>query len=404
MAKRGRPPGAYGTHRRLEALRGLLESHPKGMTLETIASSLRVTDRSIRRYLKELERDVDVERVPVSNGSLVVRIPSRDLPRRVKLHRTQIYGLLMARRVFRMLDGTVFEKSLRDAVETLLSHVQRAPRRGAEVDPDTRLEERFLYLPATPMRPLRDSASPSLAEAIDEVLDACAQLRVCRVRYRKAGPEGLVEAMTIHPYAVVLYKDAIYVVAFVRERDAIRTLRADRIVEANALPLDHFTVPDDFDVDAHFAGQFGVHGGDKPTRVVVDFDARVAELVRARSFPGVDGGEAPIEALPGGGVRLTMHIGPSPELRSWILSFGETARVREPTSLVEQVRREIEGAVALYRSDSSPRNDPFKDENKDEIKAEKSTKKSPPTRTPKASKVAASRAKATQKKPAKRAR
>jgi predicted DNA-binding transcriptional regulator YafY len=273
-----------------------------------------------------------------------VRIPTRDLPRRVKLHRTQIYGLLMARRVFRMLDGTTFEAVLREAVDQLLSHVQRAPRRGADIDPDTRLEDRFLYLPSAPMKPLDTNAS----EVVDTMLDACAQLRVCRISYRKGPTSDTGEPLTVHPYAVVIYKDMIYVVCHVLERNGIRTLRIDRILDADADPLQHFKLPDDFSVDRYFEGQFGVHHGETPTRVVIDFTGWGADFVRARSFPGDKGGEATCEPLPGGGCRLTMVVFSTLELQSWVLSFGNTARVIEPPELAEQVANELRSAAAHY--------------------------------------------------------
>jgi len=355
--KLGRPAGNYTQYRRLSQLRDLLENHPKGISLLELGRKLRVTDRSIRRYLRELEREIDIERSPDPEGlgGVLVRIPTRDLPRRVKLHRTQIYGLLMARRVFKMLDGTVFEDALRDCVDQLLAHVQRAPRRGATVDPDTRLEDRFLYLPATPMRPL--SETPEIAEAVDTLFDACAQLRVCTVRYRS--PAGRlrakttrdgdgVETLTIHPYAVVLYKDTIYVVCWVKERDGIRTLRVDRIVDADADPLQHFELPDGFSVDAHFAGAFGLRKGEQPTRVVIEFHPRVAELVQSRAFPGEAAGKAVFEPLKDGGVRLRMLVGDTTEVRSWVLSFGETAKVIEPEQLAADVVREMRAALAAY--------------------------------------------------------
>jgi predicted DNA-binding transcriptional regulator YafY len=345
MGKVGRPKGSYTQHRRLKDLRELLENHPKGLKASELAERLGVTDRSMRRYLRELEREVDVDRAsdPDGSGGVVVKIPARDLPRRVNLHRTQIYGLLMARRVFRMLEGTAFHDTLGQAVDKLLSHVQRPPRRGALVDPDTRLEDRFLYLPAAPMRRLDDTS----AEVVDVVLDACAQLRVCRIQYRKHAGDGAAEPLTVEPYAVVLYKDAIYCVAFVHERKAMRTLRVDRIVDAEQT-LDHFDLPEGFRVDAHFAGQFGVHTGGDPERVVVDFHPRVADLVRSRSFPGEDGGEARCAELPGGGVRLVMRVPLTPELKSWVLSFGETARVIEPAALASQVVDELRHALAAY--------------------------------------------------------
>jgi predicted DNA-binding transcriptional regulator YafY len=348
MGKLGRPAGAYTQYRRLSQLRDLLESHPKGVPLADIARRLHVTDRSVRRYLRELEREVDVERSPNPDGlgGVVVKIPTRDLPRRVKLHRTQIYGLLMARRVFKILDGTAFEATLREAVDQLLSHVQRPPRKGATVDPDTRLEDRFLYLPATPMRPLGET--PDRAEIVDTMIDACAQLRECTIEYRKPSAKARAdtEALTVHPYAVVLYKDVVYCVCFVKERDAIRTLRVDRIVDADASPTRHFALPEGFSVDAHFAGQFGLFSGETPVRVVIDFQAAVSDLVTSRAFPG----DATVTPREGGAVRLAMSVPITPELRSWIFSFGDKARVVEPVELAETIVGELRNALSAYES------------------------------------------------------
>src|SRR3982074_516128 len=82
--KRGRPPGNYTQYRRLSHLREVLEHHPKGLSIVALAARLHVTERSIRRYLRELERDVDIERAPEPDGlgGMVVKIPTRDLPRR----------------------------------------------------------------------------------------------------------------------------------------------------------------------------------------------------------------------------------------------------------------------------------------------------------------------------------
>jgi predicted DNA-binding transcriptional regulator YafY len=344
MAKLGRPKGHYTQYRRLSQLREMLENHPKGLSMIEIARKLHVTDRSVRRYLRELEREVDLERSPDPDGfgGVVVRIPTRDLPRRVKLHRTQIYGLLMARRVFRMLDGTTFEAVVRQAVDQLLSHVQRAPRRGAEIDPDTRLEDRFLYLPSAPMKPLDERSG----ETVDTMLDACAQLRVCRIAYRK-GPDQN-EPLTVHPYAMVIYKDMIYAVCFVVERGAIRTLRVDRILDADADPLQHFSLPDDFAVDKYFEGQFGLHHGGTETRVVIDFRGWAADDVRARRFPGENGREATCEMLANGGCRLTMVVRSTTEMKSWVLSFGDSARLVEPAELAEEIADELRAAAAQY--------------------------------------------------------
>jgi hypothetical protein len=50
-------------------------------------------------------------------------------------------------------------------------------------------------------------------------------------------------------------------------------------------------------------------------------------------------------------VRLAMTVGALTELSSWVLGWGKTAKVVEPEELVASVRRELEEAVARYRSD-----------------------------------------------------
>ena len=59
VPKVGRPEGRFTQHRRIDKLRELLESEPRGLTLEELARMLRVTQRSVRRYLFELDGTTD---------------------------------------------------------------------------------------------------------------------------------------------------------------------------------------------------------------------------------------------------------------------------------------------------------------------------------------------------------
>ena len=56
--KVGRPKGRFTQHRRVAHLRQVLEAKPHGLTLEELAESLKITERSIRRYLGEFD-DLD---------------------------------------------------------------------------------------------------------------------------------------------------------------------------------------------------------------------------------------------------------------------------------------------------------------------------------------------------------
>lgn len=338
---RGRPRGPFTQHRRLDALRSLLQKHPAGLTIYDLARELDVTPRSLRRYLVEVKRELDLVSVPTRpGGPRLWRLAPSEAPRRVEVRRTQAYALLAARRLFEPMRGSTLFEEIDLAAQRLLG-VARRPGRGPNAGvADARLEERFLYLPFAP----KDYAART--EELDDLFQAVADLRPLRCRYRR-GRDGREERVLIHPYALVLYKDAIYCVGLHVGRGEVRTFLLDRMRDTECAVTERFELPPDFSIDDYFQGQFGIWRGGEPRRVVIDFDQRVTEFVRTRKVhPSQE-----LTSLPGGGVRLTMHIGDMTELATWVLGFGETARVLEPPDLVERVKRELAGALARYADD-----------------------------------------------------
>ena len=133
-------------------------------------------------------------------------------------------------------------------------------------------------------------------------------------------------------------------------KNEIRTFLLDRMRDTECAATERFDLPPDFKIDDYFQGQFGIFRGLEPHRVVIDFDAKVAEFVRTRRVhPSQE-----LTPLAGGGVRMMMMIGDLTELATWILGFGETARVIEPPDLVERVTKELVGALALYGKQVAP--------------------------------------------------
>jgi predicted DNA-binding transcriptional regulator YafY len=332
------PPGPFTQHRRLDALRALLQRHPKGLTIYELGRELGVTPRSLRRYLVEVRRELDlVSTTERPGGPRLWRLAPNEVPRKIEVRRTQAYALLAARRLFEPMKGSTLYEEIDLAAQKLFA-VARRPGRGPNAGvADARLEDRFLYLPFAP----KDYAAHT--EELDDLFQAVADLRPLRCRYRRAR-DGSEEKVTIHPYAMVLYKDAIYCVGLHVGKNEIRTFLLDRMRDTECAATERFDLPPDFKVDDYFQGQFGIFRGLEPRRVVIDFDAKVAEFVRTRRVhPSQE-----LTPLPKGGVRMTMMIGDHTELATWILGFGETARVVEPKDLVERVTRELEGALALY--------------------------------------------------------
>jgi predicted DNA-binding transcriptional regulator YafY len=335
---RGRPRGPFTQHRRLDALRALLQRHPRGLTLYELAHHLKVTPRSLRRYLVEVRRELELVSTTQRPGrARVWRLAPSDVPRKVELRRTQAYALLAARRLFQPMAGSTLYEEISLAGERLLA-VARRPGRGPNAGvTEARLEERFLYLPFAP----KDYTAH--AEQLDDLFQSVADLRPLRCRYRSER-DGVEERLLVHPYALVLYKDGIHCIGRDAERDEVRTFLLDRMSDTECLVTERFVLPADFSVDDYYQGHFGLFRGGAPRKVAIDFDARVAELLRTRRVHP----SQQLSERPDGGVRLTLTIGDLTEVATWVLGFGGMARVVEPADLVDEVKRKLGEALEQY--------------------------------------------------------
>lgn len=338
MTNAGRPKGKFTQHRRMDRLREILLKHPQGVTIYELAEGLDVTPRTMRRYLKEVEREFDLESSETrGGGALLWKIRSTELPRKVELRRTQAYAFLAARRLFAPMEGSALYEEINMATEKLLAFSRR-PGRGPNAGrADARLEDRFLYLPFAP----KNYAEKT--DELDDLFQAVADLRPLGMHYRAAG-KAREEKILVHPYAMVLHRDSIYCVGLHVGKNEIRTFVLDRMRDTQVHYTSNYDLPADFDIDEYFQGELGVFKSNERHKVVVEFDARASEYVRMRRVHP----SQKLTNLPGGGVRLTMTVGNLNPVTSWVLEWGARARVIEPDELVERVANELEEALSGY--------------------------------------------------------
>lgn len=320
-----------------------MEKHPKGLSLYELADALKVTPRTMRRYLKEIEREYDLEHSRSrGGGALLWRVRSSEIPRKVELRRTQAYAILAARRLFEPMRGSALFEEIDLAIKKLLAFAQR-PGRGPNAGlADARLEDRFLYLPHAPKN------YGEKTEELDDLFQSVSDLRPLTLLYRSAA-KGKEERITIHPYALVLHRDSVYCVGYHVDRGQIRTFVLDRMRDTQCAVTERFELPPNFVIDDYFQGEFGIWKDETKHRVVIDFDAAAAEYVRTRRVHD----SQKLSALPGGGVRLTMTVGNLNPVASWVLEWGARARVVEPPELVERIRLELEQALEAYTGGKS---------------------------------------------------
>jgi predicted DNA-binding transcriptional regulator YafY len=351
----GRPTGKFTQHRRLDVLREKLEQHAGGLSLDELATMLRITTRSVRRYLRELALVTELESIAVRpGGAHVWRIKPSERGRTVTLRRTQAYALLAARRVFDPIRGS----ALFDEIDVALRQVEQVAHRPAmrtavrgEASSEARLEERFAYVPPAPR------AYANRSEDVDEVFQAVAELRILRFRYREGASDPGKDAkdgrdrgarVSGHPYALVLHGGAIVCVALDVDRAVARAFAFDRMSDLEASTTERFELPVDFDIADWLQGDFGVARAPRTVKLLVEFEPRAAEGVRARRVHP----SQKLAVAQDGRVRASLSLPESPEVleraRTWLLGFGAAVKVVEPRELAEEIALELRRAADRY--------------------------------------------------------
>jgi predicted DNA-binding transcriptional regulator YafY len=357
----GRPTGRFTQHRRIDLLREKLEAHTAGLSLNELALMLRITTRSVRRYLRELSLVTEIESIAARPGAAHLwRIKPSERGRNVALRRTQAYGILAARRVFDVLKGS----ALFDEIDVVLSEIEQVARRPAgrlaprgEPKTDGVLEDRFAYVPPAAR------AYPNRADDVDEAFRAVSEQRALAFRYReeredrgearepregREAREGRSGRLLVHPYALVLHGGAIMCIAHDLGAGAVRVFAFHRMSELEASEADRFELPPDFALASWLHGDFGIASAARSLRVLVEFDARLAEGVRARRVHPTQ----KLAVATDGRVRASFSVPDCPEIhdrvKAWLLGFGAGAHLLEPRELADEIARELRRAAARY--------------------------------------------------------
>jgi predicted DNA-binding transcriptional regulator YafY len=173
------------------------------------------------------------------------------------------------------------------------------------------------------------------------VLDAVLNRREMRVRYHSA-TSGRTKDYVLHPYRVVYADGGLYLMAFVPAYGDVRTFALERVQSAALLDT-KFTPLAPLPADV-FPHSLGVHSG-TPERVIVEFDAAAAPFVREREWHP----SQRIRDRRDGGVLVDLNVCRDAALRSWILSFGGSARVTAPADLAEEIAAALREGYQRYQ-------------------------------------------------------
>ena len=138
-----------------------------------------------------------------------------------------------------------------------------------------------------------------------------------------------------------------YLLGFIKEKDGLRTIALDRILDLKILSTG-FELPEDFDARKYFSNVVGIFvNKDLPiTKVKIRAYGIQAEYLRSTPLhKSQTEGRSKYREF----AEFTYRLCITPELVSQLLAMGDTVEVLEPEELREEMKKRIGNMINIYQ-------------------------------------------------------
>ena len=341
------PPSSkptYGSATRMAQIVHWLHQAPMGLSFRDLRERLRVSERTLTRYLTTLrETLVDHDGEPLielqrtGQGSRL-----RFRRKRFKMEGTayELMSLYLALDLMNFLDGTMFRQGTQEVLERL----QEALLRGHGHQTNLVLKDfnkKFYHWTEAP----KDYSAHNTI--LEQLVKALILQHNISMRYQVPGkPE---KSHTLSPLSLLMFKRALYLVGRKGGEDGETPTRdltfAVERIQAITVLEEGFSYPPEYEPQKRFQSSFGLVAEAKPEWVVLSFDPLVAANVESRRWHP----SQKMSREPNGRLILEMNTEIGVELMSWILSYGAFVEVREPKQLVDQIVERLQRALQVYK-------------------------------------------------------
>lgn len=285
---------------------------------------------------KTVQRDIDFMRdrlgLPIEYDQIhfgfyytepVASFPS------IEVSEGEIVALLVAQKALAQYRGTPFEKPLAAAFQKITDGLkEKVSFNIGGVDA------------AISFRGIGTTvADLDLFETVSKAV-----LRSCEMEfeYKKLGSAKF-EARRVQPYHLGCVENQWYLFAFDLVRGQLRTFVLARMRKVRNTNL-KFRRPDEFSIEKHLSGSFGVFKGRGRHRVRIRFDSFAAQLVAERHWHS----SQKMRTLDDSRLELQMELGSLEEIERWVLGWGSHAEAMEPKELRDNIAAQAAVVAARY--------------------------------------------------------
>ena len=181
---------------------------------------------------------------------------------------------------------------------------------------------------------------------IIEAMHKNVELQVDYQRYENEQEEYNLQEFHIQPYALKVFNRRWYLLGYIKEKRALRTIALDRILDLKILSTS-FEVPEDFDARKYFANVVGIFvNNDLPvTKVKIRTYGIQADYLRSTPLHKI---QSEGKSKHGEFADFTYRLCVTPELVSQLLAMGDKVEVLEPEELREEMKEKIDNMLNFY--------------------------------------------------------
>jgi len=311
------------------------------VSIYDVAERFRTSPRTALRYIQALQRAGEPLYEELSGKRKVWRLMPTARRQSITLTTAQMVALYLSRRVFDFLAGTGFKEDLDDVFAKLEATLKRkdfAAARNLDRKVFDVNEARHLY--------------EGRIEDVNDIMTAL--LREERLRVTHEGVSGGKKTFVLSPYTLLVYKKGLYLAGRSEgHAGEVRTFALDGFRAVEWLRGDRFEYPADYRPEQITESAFGLIRGKDVTRVRIWFDDKVARYVQRRMWHPTQRFRRAAGAR--GGIEMIMEVRGTTEVVSWVLGFGDKARVLAPAGLRDAVATELARAIRSYQGNTEPR-------------------------------------------------
>lgn len=334
---------SYGDAIQVVLMLRMLERRTSGeMPVNLIAERLEVHRRTVIRYVKAL-------RVVINNdhGEPLVDLVRRDGETWVVLNRNPPP---VASNVFQYAAVHAATSHLSAVGDPVLGDSARfvLERLEGSLDEDIleRVKHGFFYVPFGPKN------YDSNEEVLDTLTQAVLRRRPVDIVYCSPGKEA--KKHRIEPFTLVMYRDGLYVFARRSGTEKKSLFAIDRIQGADLDRKVQFEIPDSFNPARYFGKRLGIWQATKrPSDIEIAFSPNAARAASERRWPGFRGWRD----LDDGRKVLHLRIPITPEVATWVRTWGADAEVLNPASLRETIIEGLKASMERYAQPAPPPQD-----------------------------------------------